>query len=297
MIGSIRMYFEKKNKFELFLLREGNFKNAKKRYVLDSRRTAYPILANENCFTYKVDKYRGYIYGSLFSYYFSKFGGDFESGVDFTYKEMCYAIDAFCRETVDIEKSKMTTVSIVFTVTMKFQAEGFIRRNLLMYNYKGYNHNKKTSLKEELKYFDYEDFEILFSADRTKDDLKQNKLKVEIRIKESETLEKTGVNSILDLKDKEALEKLFNLFLIKYDGLTIIDSFENLDNLKEKDKLKMPLYMNVDYWKELPKIKNRQAKHRARKDFERIQSEYLLNNLKKELRESLISAFNQFINN
>ena len=106
-----------------------------------------------------------------------------------------------------------------------------------------------------------------------------------------------GVKTILDLKYKEVLKKLFNIFLNKYDNLVIINSVINPELFTIKDKLKMPLYMNIDYWVELPKEKNRQAKYRARKDFERIQRDYSLNTLKKELRESLISAFNNFINN
>jgi hypothetical protein len=197
---------------------------------------------------------------------------------------------------IDIENSRITQLYFGFTINLDFKAEDFIRKNLLMYAYKGYNHNKSSTSKKNLKIFDYEEFEIMFSADKVQDDFKQNNLKVELRIKESSALKKLGVKTILDLKYKEVLKKLFNIFLNKYDNLVIINSVINPEQFIIKDKIKMPLYMNPDYWVELPKEKNRQAKYRARKDFERIQRDYSLNTLKKELRESLISAFNNFIN-
>lgn len=298
MITYKKSYYRRKNNLEWFLLRKDNFRDVSKRFELSSKNVIYPILAKENGFTYKVNKYQGYIYGSLHYFYFYRNRLDYKPNTDLTYSQMCKAIDAHVKRTVDIEESKIITLYFGFTLTTNFKAEDFIRKNVLMHNYKGYNHNKGTSSnKKELKIFDYDEYDIVLSADKNQDNFKQNKLKVELRIKDSKVLANLGVCNDFDLKKKRVVEKLFDLLLKKYDELIIVDSCENLDQFSNKEQLKIPLYMNIDYWKELPKIKDRQAKSRSRKDFERIQSEYSLNTLKKELRELLINAFDNFLKN
>lgn len=292
-----KIYYRKKNKFELFLLREGNFKNVTKAFDLKSKKAIYPILAKERGLTYRVNEFQGYIFGSLKYFYDSFKKEHFGLKKDLTYQQMSDAIDILGKRTVDIENTLITALYFGFTVSTEFIADDFIRRNLMMHKYNGYNHDRSITSKKELKIFDLNEYEIFISADKKQEDGVRNYLKVELRIKESKIIRKLGVKSPLDLKDKKVLDKLFNLFLKKYDELTIIDSLVNYEQFSKKEKLKMPLYMNVDYWKELPKIKNRQAKLRAKKEFERIQKDYLLNKMKRELRKSLINAFEIFLNN
>lgn len=295
MTGFIQIYYEDKFNFERFLLGDEKFRNIKGNFNIHSKEISYPLFAKYKSLTYKLDLYRGYILGSLPYFYSESKNIKFIWNLNF--HQLSESIDMLEKNTVDIEKSRISKMYFGLRIRTSSNTTQIIKNNILMFNLRGFNQDKIGTPKKELKQFEYDDF-ILGVYSSKEDNYKiKNYLRIELRFTSAKKLRDIGIKNIKDLKNKEKLRGLISMFFKRFDELTIVDCF-SYDQFSTKEKEKMKLYMNVNYWQSFQSAdKYRKAKSRARKDFELIQRKHNLNTLKNEIKNSLEREFKNLLEN
>lgn len=295
MIGFITLHYKDKREFEQFVLKEKKFKSKLYKKDLCSENFIYPLEAKYQGMSYKIDEYKGYLYGNIRFFYSEEKGVKYTSV--FGYSNLCESIDLLAKQTVQIDSTTLSRLTIVFKIYIPISGEEMIKNNIIMYKLLGYNHNLSEDLKKGIKVFEYHNYKFCFISEVSKGNKNKKSLTVRLEFKTSADLRKLGLNNIKDLKDKLKLKGLFDIFLKMFNGLTIIDGIQESDVFSERDKQKLITYMNPSFWNNLLIRNKRTTKYLAKKDFEKLQKEYKLNTLRDLLREKIIIEFDSFINN
>jgi hypothetical protein len=295
MIGFITVHYKDKREFEQFVLKEKKFKSKLYKKDLCSENFIYPLEAKYQGMCYKIDEYKGYLYGNIRFFYSEEKGVKYTSV--FGYSNLCESIDLLAKQTVQIDSTTLSRLTIVFKIYIPISGEEMIKNNIIMYKLLGYNHNLSEDLKKGIKVFEYHNYKFCFISEVSKGNKNKKSLTVRLEFKTSADLRKLGLNNIKDLKDKLKLKGLFDIFLKMFNGLTIIDGIQESDVFSERDKQKLITYMNPSFWNNLLIRNKRTTKYLAKKDFEKLQKEYKLNTLRDLLREKIIIEFDSFINN
>lgn len=295
MIGFITIHYKDKSEFEQFVLEEKMFTSKLIKKDLNSENFTYPLEAKYQSMSYKIDEYKGYLFGNIRLFYSEEKAVKYTNA--FGYSNLCESIDLLSIHTTQIESTTISRISIVFNVFMPISGDYMIKNNIIMHKLLGYNHNLSEDLKKGVKIFEYHNYKFCFSSAMKKRKVNKDLLTVRLDFKTSAELRKIGLYNIKDLKIKSKLEGLFNIFLHRLNELTIIDSIENWDVFSEIDRQQLITYMDPRFWDNLLIRSKRNTKYRAKKDFERMQKVYKLNTLQNLLREKIIIEFDSFINN
>ncbi|MFT4645938.1 MAG: hypothetical protein ACI8ZX_002361 [Planctomycetota bacterium] len=301
MIDFIKIHYRDKSRFEPFMLNEQNFEDVYKTVEFHTGEINYPYRTSYESMDYGVSEKTGYIKNSLHKFYnVIKKKGEHNYN-NFTYSNLCESIDLLLKKMIDDENTRITQLEFGLNITTSIPAEEIIRRNIMMHKHKGVNHNKKFYGQGEFKQFDHHNYfiKIYDKAKQYKKEfrLKQNILRFELKFTKAIEFQKAGVFNITDLKDKAKLRKLFILLLERFDELTIIDDLDNMNLMNSQDMNNFHKYLNPRFWESLSEQGKRQSKSRYKKDFERIQREFNLNQTKQELRSLLFQKFIFLINN
>ena len=295
MIGFITVHYKDKREFEQFVLKEKKFTSKLIKKDLDSENFIYPLEAKYQGMSYKVDEYKGYFYGNIRFFYSEEKGIKYTSL--FGYSNLCESIDLLIKHTVQIDSTTLSRLTIVFKIYVSISGNDLIKNNIIMHKLLGYNHNLSEDLKKGVKIFEYHNYKLGVFSEMKKGNNSRKSLTVRLEFKTSAELRKLGLNNIKDLKDKLKLKGLFDVFLKRFNELTIIDSIQDFDVFSEIDKQKLITYMNPSSWDNLLIRNKRTVKYLAKKDFEILQKEYKLNTLRDLLRKKIIIEFDSFINN
>ena len=301
MIDFIKIHYRDKRSFEPFILNEQHFEYVEKTVEYHTGEIKYPYRTRYESMDYGVSEKTGYIKNSLHKFHnVIKNNGDHNYN-NFTYSNLCDSIDLLLKKMVEPESTTITQLEFGLNIRTSIPAEEIIRKNILMHNYKGANHNRKYYGKGELKQFDYHNYfiKIYDKAKQYKKEfrLKQNILRFELKFTKAVEFHKVGIFNIFDLKDKAKLRSLFILLLKRFDELTIIDDIDNMNLMNSQDMNNYNKYLNSRFWESLSEENKRQTKSRYKKDFERIQEEFSLNQTKQSLRNLLTQKFIYLINN
>ncbi len=91
-----------------------------------------------------------------------------------------------------------------------------------------------------------------------------NTLRFEVKSKESKyAREQAGIKTLADLLKPETYDKLGNILLNEWDNVLILDRFNELNNLNDKEKERLRKYLDPITWDEyLQGSKNLFAKHK-----------------------------------
>lgn len=295
MIAFITIHYKDKSEFEQFVLKEKMFTSKFIKKDLNSENFKYPLEAKYQCMTYKIDEYKGYLYGNIRLFYFEEKGIKYTSF--FGHSNLCESIDLLSLHTTQIESTTISRITVVFNVFMPISGDYMIKNNIIMHKLLGYNHNLSEDFKKGVKIFEYHNYKLCVFSAMKKGKIKKDLLTVKLDFKTSAELRKIGLNNIKDLKDKSKLKDLFDIFLKRLNEFTIIDSIENWDVFSKIDGQQLITYMNPRFWDNLLIRSKRNTKYRAKKDFERIQKAYKLNSLQNLLKDKIIIEFDSFINN
>ncbi len=301
MIDFIKIHYRDKSDFESFVLEEGNFENVYGQVDAHTGEIGYPYKTKFETMDYVVSQKTGCIKNSLHKFYNNAVYGQDQNFNDFTYSNLSHSIHHLMRKMVNVSETRITHLEFGLNISVQIPAEEIIRKNILMHNLKGFNHNRKYYGQGELKQFDHNNYFIKI-YDKAKQyrkefKLKGNILRLELKINKSREFHKAGIFNLMDLLDKVNLEKLFSLFLERFDELIIIDDVENYNQFTNEDEISFKEYINPRYWENLSEQKKYQTRLRKKREFERIQSQYNLNQTKQELRALTIEKFNYLINN
>jgi len=297
MIDFIKIYYRDKSIFEPFVTEEKNFKNLYQTLEMHTGELSYPARTKLESMDVVVSGKSGYVKNSIHKLYNVLESGDDHNHNDFTYFMLCDCIDYLSNNLLDINEADITQLEFGLNINVEIPAEIIIKRNVLMYQEKGYNHNRKYYGKGELKQFDRYNYFFKIYDKAKQYGLDQNIIRFELKFIRKKQIQDLGVYSLYDLKNKRILRKLFALLLKRFDELIIVDSIIDYSVLDEKDLNKLNSYKNPEFWEELKVSKSRATKSRKLKDFKRILDKYNLLKTKTTLRNSLIQKYIFLINN
>jgi hypothetical protein len=195
----------------------------------------------------------------------------------------------------DIEKDTvLTNLEFGFNIIISNDPKTIIDSNVLMNNFKSANKNLKFSGSGDYKEFQLTDYRIKIYNKSKQFKLKDNILRVELKIIQKRLLQKLGINCLEDLLNIEVLKGIFKLFMEKFEGLIIVDNFDS-NVIAENDYNKLNKYTNSNYWIRIKSEKSPKVVSRLKKDFLILLTKYQLLSTKNQIREKLVDKFHELI--
>lgn len=216
---------------------------------------------------------------------------------DLSYYELVEITDNLTNTIVDIKQSSITNLEFGLNIIPNAPYNEILNKNVIMHRLNGYNHNIRSNIKGTLRHFEYTNYHIMIYNKAEQIYANDNVLRIELRLIKSVEIKRAGIYTLYNLKNKRVLLNLKKLLMERFEELTIIDDFQDRVDIPNEVKTKLNDYVSPSYWVDLSKRYGRQTKSRHKKNFEKIQSDYNLNQLKEELRNSLNTQFYKLYNN
>ncbi|PXX22854.1 hypothetical protein [Arenibacter sp. ARW7G5Y1] len=296
MIDFIKIYWSDKSYLEPFVCNVDNFQSL---YFVCEQHTgeiSYPYKTNIESMNVVVNKKSGYVKNSIHKL-FNVLNEDKEHNHnDFTYSNLCTSIDYLTSRLIDTENARISQLEFGLNINTSAAAETIIRKNVLMHQFRGYNHNRKYHGSGELKQFDHSNYVIKVYDKAKQYRIEQNILRFEIKFLKSREFQKFGIYNINDLKNKENLKKLFELLIQRFDEITIVDDGASI-NISTEDNNKLRQYLNPSFWEEDLEGVHQQYKARHRNKFNDLLERNNLLKTKKALKVALTNKFKYLISN
>jgi hypothetical protein len=186
--------------------------------------------------------------------------------------------------------TKLTNLEFGFNIAVSKDPQIILDNYVLMNNFKAPNRNEKFRGKGDYKQFILTDYSIKIYNKSKQFNLESNVLRVELKIVRKRLLNSLGIHCLEDLLDKEVLKRLFKLFVEHFEGLNIVDNFEQ-ENVPEKDRNKLNRYMSPIYWIRIKSEKSPKQISGLKADFNNLLNKYRLLEMKNEIREKLNAKF------
>ncbi|MBD3863256.1 hypothetical protein [Olleya marilimosa] len=293
MIDMIKSYHKTKSEYQLFITGSNVFDDVKGVVDIKTGEESYPIKAYQNGVSALIDKYRAFIIGNLKSIHRHVSRGYMHQYKNLTFSEYFIALENFKSYIIDSDETKISKISYGFSVPTKIAGKDLIKMNILMHKLNYYNHNKKNKKNTELKEFEYTNHTICVYASKKGLGL-ENYLRVNLTLNKSLDLKKIGVITVSDLVNKEKLKLLFDLFMLRFNDIIIVDNYENV---KGKDKISLDKYLSNRYWESFNTQNGRKAKYREKTKLHALILKHNLNKEKLNIESELRKAFSVFISN
>jgi hypothetical protein len=290
MIDNIKMFVSDKQRFEERIEKKGLMELTSKLSMLTGEVTEYPKKGSDSNLQISINLKSATILGSLHKYKnLLEENGD-QNYDDFNFCQIQEVIRGLIKK-YDIEKDTvLTNLEFGFNLAVSKDPKTIIDSNVLMNNFKSANKNLKFSGSGDYKEFQLTDYRFKIYNKSKQYKLKDNILRVELKIIQKRLLQKLGIRCLEDLLDKEVLKRLFKLFIGKFEGLIIVDDFEP-ETIPEITCSKLNKYMNPNYWTRINTQKSPKQISKLKLEFASILSKYQLLETKKEIREKLYSKF------
>lgn len=295
MIGFIKMYFEREGNQDVLFKADISYISIIR--LIETPNGRIKSENESNYFHMKsiINEDGGWIKGSL-QVCHNSINEEFNYE-DLTYSDLAWTIDHLTNKIVDVQKASITNLEFGLNIIPIIPYDEIIRKYIYLHKLNGYNHNKRYHVKGILRHFEYTNYHFMILNKARQINSDDNVLRFELRLIKSVEIQKIGIHHFPDLKDKDVLKNLKELFIKRFDELTIIDDFQNRNDIPEEVKAKLNNYIDPIYWEDISKTYTRQTKSRHKKDFEKIQTDYNLNQIKDGIRSSLNNQFNILFNN
>ncbi|MEZ4801512.1 MAG: hypothetical protein R2797_01975 [Gelidibacter sp.] len=295
MIDFVRIHYGDKSEFEPYVDNPSNFKNLYKVLESHSGEVLYPYRTKLKIMDIVVLEKGGYVKNSLHKLYnYIHFKED-QNHNDFTHTKLIESIQ-YVSKVPNLTRTRLTQLEFGLNIRVDKPAEDIIKQNILMHQYENYTNNKRFDGKGELKEFFHANY-LLKVYDKAKQyKLPYNVLRFEVKFTRRRDFNDAGIYNLEDLKDKENLKSLFDIYMRRFDELQIIDNLDNR-NIDSADFNKLILYTNPKYWQEDLKLFSGQTRMRKRREFNSLIQKYGLDSTKKQLRGLLAEKFNYLLNN
>lgn len=230
------------------------------------------------------------IKGSLHKYHNEKSKKVCQNFDDFYFSQIEKQIWGLIKKYKIENSTSITNLEFGFNLAVEKDPQIILDSNILMNNFKAPNKNLKFSGKGDLKEFQMTDYSIKIYNKSKQYNLDTNILRVELKITLKRFLKKLGIFKLEDLLNKEAFLWLFEALRDKFEGLIIVDEFQDKIML-ETDKDKLNKYSNPNYWISIKSTKSPKQIIRLKKDFEFLLEKH---NLLKTKNDILVKLENKF---
>lgn len=294
MIDNIKLFVSDKQRFEERIEKKGLMELTSKLSMLTGEVMKYPKKGSDSNLQISINELSASILGSLHKYKnLLEENGD-QNYDDFNFCKIKEVIRGLIKK-YDIEKDTvLTNLEFGFNITVSKDPKIIIDSNVLMNNFKSTNKNLKFSGSGDYKEFQLTDYRIKIYNKSKQYKLKDNVLRVELKIIQKRLLQKLGIHCLEDLLDKEVLKRLFKLFIEKLEGLIIVDDFDP-EIIPEATCSKLNKYMNSNYWIRIKTQKSPKQISRLKFEFASILSKYQFLETKNEIREKLYFKFQELL--
>ncbi|MFH6966355.1 hypothetical protein [Flavobacterium sp. FlaQc-28] len=295
MIDNLKIYSTKKNEFENHI-KLNQIVDLKQFYEpFTGEIKPYPLKGKKLNLDIAINEKTAFITGSFHKQYNLDNDLGSQNYNDFNYSKIKLTTEQII-ETFKIAKStSITNLELGFNIIINGDPQKYIDDYLLMYDLKAPNRNEKFLGKGDYKEFRKTDYYFKIYNKSKPYKLDKNILRVEIKIIRKRLLELLGVYSLENILEKKVLNNIFELLMQKFEGLTIIDEFNEID-IPPDELERLKNYMNDNYWIRIKQRKTSKQIYTFKKDFRMLQIKYKLNKTKDEIRRKLYSKFNELIN-
>ncbi len=293
MIDFIRMNYRDKSEVEEFICDEHNFPELSGTLKIHTGEVTYPFYDKLGNIEIKITDSRICLKNSIHKLNNLRKIGVEHNYNDFTYSELVDNID-FISRLPKIEKSRLSQLEFGLNIEIDTPAQFIIDNNIIMHNYKIHSVDNNFKGNGKYKQFNHSNYYVKVYDKAKHYKVQKNILRFEIKHKNSKNFNFYGIYNILDLKDKNKLEILYENLLKRFDEMTIIDNYKDNKKIPKKVKNQIERYTSFNYWEEFP---NRMKKLREKKKFEGILNKYNLLTIKTELRNKLEEKYQYLINN
>ena len=150
-----------------------------------------------------------------------------------------------------LDSYKLQNLEFGFNIDIGSCPTKFIEENILMYKLKEPCVNHKNDNNKKQKIFVYTNYKIKIYDKSLESKIKvlnPNILRIEVKYLTSKEFNKFGVYNINDLKNLDNIKRLFLDFMVKFENLTIIDSYKGSKNTEKKEAEKLIKYTNPNFW-------------------------------------------------
>lgn len=295
MIDNVKFQIAQKDKFENFVVSSKIIDLMTFINLFTSEINLYPKRGKYQNLEVSITLRNAYINGSL-----HKLNNLLLFEEDHNYNDfsLCQINDviSYLTKIFEIENAtSLTNLEFGFNIDVSKSPQDIIDYNLLMYKNKHHNRDDKFGGKGDFKEFKTTDFNIKIYNKSKQYQLKENKLRIELKITSKRYLQNLGIFKLEDLNEIEVIYSLYERLLKEFKELTIVDEFYLLDIPKE-DKDNLVKFTNPNYWKQLKKDKSLKVFNRVKRDFNLLVEKHNLNKTKNEIIEKLHSKFQQLLN-
>lgn len=294
MIDNIKFQILEKDKFENFVVSSKIIDLMTFINLFTSEINLYPKKGKYKNLDVSITLINAYINGSLHKFRNLVLFDEDQNYNDFSFCQVKEVI-AYLTNKLKIENStSLTNLEFGINIDVSKNPQDIIDYNLLMYRNKHHNRDDKFSGKGDFKEFKTTDFSLKIYNKSKQYQLKEHKLRIELKITSKRYLQKLGVFKLEDLNDIEAIYRLYERLLKEFNELTIVDEFYLL-NLPKEDKDNLVKFTNPNYWKQLKKEKSLKVFNRVKRDFNLLVEKHNLNKTKNEIFENLELKFQELL--
>jgi hypothetical protein len=294
MIDNVKLFVADKHRFEERIENKGIIELTNKLSILTGEVMEYPKKGGDSNLQISVNEKSATILGSLHKYKNLLWENGEQNHYDFNLSQIQEVIRGLIKK-YDIEKDTvLTNLEFGFNIIISNDPKTIIDSNVLMNNFKSANKNLKFSGSGDYKEFQLTDYRIKIYNKSKQFKLKDNILRVELKIIQKRLLQKLGINCLEDLLNIEVLKGIFKLFMEKFEGLIIVDNFDS-NVIAENDYNKLNKYTNSNYWIRIKSEKSPKVVSRLKKDFLILLTKYQLLSTKNQIREKLVDKFHELI--
>jgi hypothetical protein len=294
MIDNLKIFSTKKNEFENHII-ANRIVDLKQYYEpFTGEIKPYPQKGRKHNLEVAINEKTASITGSIHKYYNLDNDLGLQNYNDFNYSQISSTINQMIETFKIANTSSITNLELGFNIVIDKDPQKYIDNYLLMYDLKAPNRNDKFSGQGDYKEFRMTDYYMKIYNKSKPNKLDKHILRVEIKIIRKRLLHLLGVYTLEDILNKEILKNIFELLMQKFEGLTIIDEFSEID-IPPDEFEKLKSYMNDNYWIRIKEKKTSEQIYSLKKDFRMLQNKYNLNKIKKEIESKLYSKFNELI--
>lgn len=296
MIDFIKLYWQDKSKFEPHISNKSNFNSLYSVLDQHSGEIQYPHTTNIENMSVVASEKSGYVKGSIHKLYNILRSSEAHNYNDFTYSRMSHTIDYMASKLVDIKSAGITQMEFGLNISTPIPAESIINRNVLMHQFKGYNHNKEYYGQGKLKQFDHK-YYVLKIYDKAKQFKQPNNiLRYEIKFLSRYEVQRSGIYCLFDLKAKKNLRRLFLVLQSRFKEMVIVDDILPHHGIPKADRDELTIYLNPLFWEQDLLGAHPQKRSRYRSKFITLLEKYRLLETKKALYNALNTKFTHLIN-
>ncbi len=290
MIDNIRMFVINKHSFENHIEDNNLMDLTSKLNMLTGELMEYPKKGKDLNLEVTITPLSATIIGSIHKYKNLLEDNGNQNYDDFNFCQIQEVVGGLIKK-FNIERdTKLTNLEFGFNIAVSKDPQIIIDNNVLMNNFKAPNRNEKFSGKGDYKEFKLTDYRIKIYNKSKQFNIEAKVLRVELKIVKKRLLNSLGIHCLEDLQYKEVLKNLFKLFVEHFEGINIVDYFEQ-EKVPEKDRNKLNRYMSPIYWIRIKSEKSQKQISRLKADFNNLLNKYKLLEMKNEIREKLNAKF------